>query len=140
MFSCTSGGTPSGGSDTPRPTTATPTFSPLPNIYSSALTVAISSTTNGASIFYTTDGTSPSAASMLYDGPITVSVTTTFKAIAQASGYAESTVATGIFTITGSGAIDGLHVVGNQIQNVNGQEVRIHGVNRSGTEYACIQG
>lgn len=36
--------------------------------------------------------------------------------------------------------IDGLHVVGNQIQNAAGQEVRIHGVNRSGTEYACIQG
>jgi len=140
MFSCTSGGTPSGGSDPPRPTAATPTFSPLPNGYSSALTVTIASATNGASIFYTTDGTSPSAASMLYAGPINVGVTTTFKAFAQASGYADSTVATGIYTITGSGGIDGLHVVGNQIQNVNGQEVRIHGVNRSGTEYACIQG
>ncbi len=69
MFSCTSGGTPSGGSDPPGPIAATPTFSPLPNGYSSALTVTIASATNGASIFYTTDGTPPSAASMLYAGP-----------------------------------------------------------------------
>jgi len=140
MFSCSSGGTSSGGSDTSGSTTATPTFSPLPNLYSSALTVAIASATNGASIFYTTDGTTPSAASMLYASPVAVSVTTIFKAIAKAPGYADSPIATGTYTITGNGGIDGLHVMGNQIQNVNSQEVRIHGVNRSGTEYACIQG
>src|SRR4051812_39276621 len=37
-------------------------------------------------------------------------------------------------------AISGLHVVGNQIRNGAGQPVRLLGVNRSGTEYACIQG
>jgi len=140
MLSCTNGGTSPGKSGTQGPTAATPIFSPLPNSYSSALTITISSATNGASIFYTIDGTSPSAASTLYVGPITVSATTTFKAIAQAFGCADSNVATGIYTIAGSGSIDGLHVAGNQIQNINGQEVRIHGVNRSGTEYACIQG
>ena len=140
MFSCTSGSTPPGESNTTQPTTATPTFIPLPNSYSSALTITISSATNGASIFYTTDGTPPSAASTLYVGPITVSATTTVKVIAQALGYADSTVATGIYTIAGNSNIDGLHVAGNKIYNVNGQEVRIHGVNRSGTEYACIQG
>ena len=140
MLSCTNGGTSPGKSGTQGPIAATPTFSPLPNSYSSALTITISSATNGASIFYTIDGTSPSAASTLYVGPITVSATTTFKAIAQAFGCADSNVATGIYTIAGRGSIDGLHVAGNQIQNINGQEVRIHGVNRSGTEYACIQG
>ncbi|MGQ0700043.1 MAG: cellulase family glycosylhydrolase [Panacagrimonas sp.] len=34
----------------------------------------------------------------------------------------------------------GLRVVGNQIQNSNGQSVFVHGVNRMGTEYQCIQG
>jgi hypothetical protein len=33
----------------------------------------------------------------------------------------------------------GLHVVGNQIQNDAGQTVVLHGVNRSGTEYKCVQ-
>ncbi|GAC1402074.1 MAG: hypothetical protein NVSMB65_19300 [Chloroflexota bacterium] len=37
-------------------------------------------------------------------------------------------------------AIVGLHVVGNQLQNAAGDMVVLHGVNRSGTEYACIQG
>jgi hypothetical protein len=40
----------------------------------------------------------------------------------------------------GPAAISGLHVVGNQIRNGAGQPVRLLGVNRSGTEYACVQG
>jgi hypothetical protein len=34
----------------------------------------------------------------------------------------------------------GLHVVGNQLLDGNGKPLRLHGVNRSGTEYACVQG
>src|SRR5947209_257958 len=37
-------------------------------------------------------------------------------------------------------SMSGLHVVGNQIENGSGQAVRLLGVDRSGTEYACIQG
>ena len=37
-------------------------------------------------------------------------------------------------------AITGLHVQGNGIVNSSGQTVRLLGVDRSGTEYACIQG
>ena len=49
--------------------------------------------------------------------------------------------AVAVVTVSGVGSgIEGLHVVGNQIRNAAGQEVRIHGVNRAGTEYACIQG
>jgi endoglucanase len=33
----------------------------------------------------------------------------------------------------------GLHVVGNQIQDSAGNPVVLHGVNRSGTEYKCVQ-
>src|SRR5215213_8255617 len=40
----------------------------------------------------------------------------------------------------GPAAISGLHVVGNQIRHGAGHPVRLLGVNRSGTEYACIQG
>jgi hypothetical protein len=39
-----------------------------------------------------------------------------------------------------TGATKGLHVVGNRIVDAAGRTVRFHGVNRSGTEYACIQG
>src|SRR5262245_50428708 len=34
----------------------------------------------------------------------------------------------------------GLHVVGNHIENADGATVILSGVNRSGTEYRCIQG
>jgi endoglucanase len=34
----------------------------------------------------------------------------------------------------------GLHVVGNRLVDASGRRVRFHGVNRAGTEYACIQG
>lgn len=37
-------------------------------------------------------------------------------------------------------SMSGLHVVGNQITNGDGQVVRLLGVNRSGMEFACIQG
>jgi len=39
-----------------------------------------------------------------------------------------------------SGALSPLHVAGNQLVNASGQSVQLLGVNRSGTEYSCIQG
>jgi endoglucanase len=40
----------------------------------------------------------------------------------------------------GSGAAPALHVSGNKLENASGAQVVLHGVNRSGTEYACVQG
>jgi hypothetical protein len=54
---------------------------------------------SGAAIYYTIDGTSPTPASNLYTGPLTVSSTTTLKASAVASGYSNSAGASGTFTI-----------------------------------------
>jgi N-acetylneuraminic acid mutarotase len=81
------------------PQTATPTFSPAAGTYISALSVAISSATTGATIYYTTNGTTPTASSTVYSGPITVSSTETLEAIATASGYSTSPVATAVYTI-----------------------------------------
>ncbi len=65
------------------PTAAAPTFSPVAGMYTNAQTVTIASTTSGASIHYTTDGTTPSAtAGTLYAGPVAIGATTTLKAIA----------------------------------------------------------
>ena len=78
---------------------ATPTFSPAPGTYASTQTVSLASTTSGASIYYTTNGTTPTTASTLFTTPISVSATTTINAIAVASGYTNSAVATGVYTI-----------------------------------------
>jgi hypothetical protein len=81
------------------PTAATPTFSPPGGTYSSAQSVTISDTTPGAAIHYTTNGSTPTASSPVFTVPISISSTTTLKAIATASGYNNSAVASTTYTI-----------------------------------------
>ena len=79
--------------------TAAPTLSPAAGSYMGAQTLTIADVTPGAVIYYTTDGSAPSAASMLYTGPFAVNATETVTAIAIATGYAGSAPAAGIYTI-----------------------------------------
>lgn len=90
-----------GGSGTPPPpppAAATPSFWPIPGSYSPTQ-VTISDSTAGAAIYYTTDGTIPTAASARYTTPVSLSSTSTLQAIALASGFSESAVASGSYTI-----------------------------------------
>ena len=81
-------------------TVATPTFNPPAGAYSSTQSVTISTTTGGALIRYTTDGSTPtSAAGTVYSGPVSVSSNMTLKAIAYESGMTDSAVASGNYTI-----------------------------------------
>lgn len=73
---------------------ATPTFSVSGGTYTTAQTVTISDTTPGAAIYYTTNGTTPTASSSVYSTPLAVSSNQTIEAIAIASGYPTSAVAT----------------------------------------------
>jgi len=82
---------------------AAPSFSPAPGAYGSAPSVAITTSTSGASIRYTTDGSTPSeTAGTIYSGPIFTRSTTTLKAIAYASGYIDSAGASGTYSIGSS--------------------------------------
>ena len=82
------------------PTAATPTFSPAPGTYTSTVNIALANTTSGATIYYTTDGSTPTTSSTKYTGAIAVATTTTIKAIAAASGFNNSAVASGTYTIS----------------------------------------
>jgi len=81
-------------------TAATPTYSPTGGTYSGAQTVTISDTTSGATIYYTTNGTTPTTSSTHYTGAISVATSETVEAIAAASGYNNSSVGTAGYTIT----------------------------------------
>jgi hypothetical protein len=82
-------------------TVAAPSFSPGAGTYTSSQTVAITTTTGGASIRYTTDGiTMPTeTVGTLYSGPVLISATDTLKVIAYEAGMTDSTVTTGLYTI-----------------------------------------
>ena len=76
-----------------------PTFSPAAGTYTTSQSVTISDATAGTTIYYTTNGTTPTTSSTDYTGAITVSATETLEAIAVATGYTTSAVATATYTI-----------------------------------------
>ena len=80
------------------PTCATPTFSPAAGTFYEAQNVTISST-DGATIYYTIDGATPTKSSSVYTSAISVSETTTIKALAVKDSYNDSEVATATYTI-----------------------------------------
>jgi hypothetical protein len=81
-------------------TAATPVIGPNAGTYTSAQNVTINDSTSGATIYYTTDGTTPTSSSPVYSGSFVVSGTTTVQAIAVASGYSNSAVASATYTVS----------------------------------------
>ena len=79
---------------------AMPAFSPAAGTYNSAQAVIISDATSNATIYYTTDGTTPTASSTRYTAPITVSSTETLEAIAVAPSDSNSAVASAAYNIS----------------------------------------
>jgi legume-like lectin family protein/chitobiase/beta-hexosaminidase-like protein len=83
--------------------TAGPDLSPAPGTYTTAQSVALSDTTVGATIYYTTDGTTPTHGSKVYATPIPISTTTTINSIASAPGLGDSGLSSGTYTISTGG-------------------------------------
>lgn len=81
------------------PTCKTPTFDPEDGTkFSETLDVEIACSTDGADIYYTLDGTTPTSNSTKYTAAITLSETKTIKAIAIKDGANNSTVASATYT------------------------------------------
>ena len=79
-----------------------PVFSPAPGTYTDKQVVSMSTSTLGAVIVYTTDGSTPSCVNehgTLYSGPILITRDTTLRAMACALLRAESLVTTGHYVI-----------------------------------------
>ena len=86
-----------GGSQTQA--VATPTFSPSAGAVAEGTVVTISSSTNGATIYYTTDNSTPSASNGIQGKTVTINSATTIKAIAVKEGMDDSEIAEASYTI-----------------------------------------
>jgi hypothetical protein len=87
------------GFGTTKRAVATPTATPpAPATFASTESVTLSTATAGADIYYTVDGSTPTTASTKYTTAISLSATTTIKAIAVKEGLIDSAVFSGTYT------------------------------------------
>jgi sugar lactone lactonase YvrE len=100
--------------------TPAPVFSILPGTYFVSQTVAFIEALSGATVYYTTDGSTPTASSTPYAGPITVAESQIINAIAFSPGYQPSSVARGVYSITAVSSPEILTVAGDGILGYQG--------------------
>ncbi|HEV2397944.1 MAG TPA: IPT/TIG domain-containing protein [Candidatus Sulfotelmatobacter sp.] len=89
------------------PQAPAPSFSPPGGTYATAQLVTISDTLSSGSstIYYTVDGSMPTTASSVYNGPLSISANTVLRAIVAASGYSASPVTSATYEIGGPGYV-----------------------------------
>lgn len=80
---------------------APPVISPNGGNYIEGQQVSMGTSTPGASIFYTLDGSAPTSSSNLYSGKFVISKSTTIKALSVKSGLRNSPVQTAVFVVGG---------------------------------------
>ncbi len=79
------------------PTCAMPTFDPAAGIFTDPVNVTISSATDGAVVYYTTDGTDPDENSTQFTTPINITATTTVRARAYCDGMNPSIITSALY-------------------------------------------
>lgn len=97
---------------------ARPVLSPAAGFYGGAQSVSITTTTPGATIRYTLDGSLPTAASTAYTGPINVSATTVVRAAAFAPGLPPSFVETNTYFINSNHTVAVLSIAGDDLNDL----------------------
>lgn len=106
---------------------ATPTFSPAAGAVAEGTTVTISSTTEGATIYYTVDGTTPTTEST-QGTTVTINEAKTIKAIAVKEGYLNSEVGTAAYTIMPAATTIATILADNEITSSNTKNYSVAGV------------
>ena len=82
-------------------TVATPIITPSGGTFTGPVPISMQDSTSGASIYYTTDGSSPTQSSTLYyDGAISLTKSAVIKAKAFKTGYTPSSEASASLTVT----------------------------------------
>jgi len=138
------------GGNTPDVTTVSqPVFSPEEGSYTNQVVVSMTSATEGATIYYTTNNANATVQSNVYEGPITLTETTTLKAIAVKDGTTSyQTIAT--YTITdgqgGETPAEGMIAFGNQLfgtsydGSLKGDELRDYSGTQNGVTVTYSKG
>lgn len=80
-------------------TVAAPVISPMGGNFNAPVTISLSSDTIGATIYYTTNGSTPTPFSTSYTAPFTISSTTLVKALAVKTGMLNSTITSATFNV-----------------------------------------
>ncbi len=111
---------------------ATPSFSVAAGEVTEGTSVEITCATEGASIYYTLDGSEPTTASTLYTAAIVINEAKTIKAIAVKDGMDNSSVATAEYTIKAPfvPADNAAYFVAPQFTEVEGTKL----INNDGSE------
>ena len=81
------------------PTVATPVIAPNGGTIFKEQAITLSCNTEGATIYYTIDGTEPTVSSTKYEGEFTLSASATVKAIAVKEGCNDSQVVSATYTV-----------------------------------------
>jgi len=98
---CGGAASSSTSSTTPPPAqqfVATPSIQPAGGTFSAAQSISITDATPGATIYFTTDGSAPTASSSVYSTPLSLNSAATIKAMASASNYSNNPVASSAFS------------------------------------------
>jgi hypothetical protein len=88
------------GLDIVAPLVTAPTITPNGATFTDSVSITIQTSTSGAAIYYTTDGSTPTQSSTMYSAPITLASSAMLKAKAFKSGYTASTVASASFSLS----------------------------------------
>jgi hypothetical protein len=96
------------------PLASEPTISPMPGTYTVPQTVSLSDSTAGATIYYSTNGSTPTTSSNAYKAPFQVASTRTVRAMAVAPGYQQSATAAAAYflpvpVVIGLSAVDDMY-------------------------------
>lgn len=110
---------------------ATPTFNLDEGSYHTPQSVIISCTTPLAQIHYSTDGSTPTSFSAIYDGPIQIDTAITLKAKAFKNGWTDSETVSCNYVIVPAGVVyvpGGTFTMGNTRGGGNSNELPTHSV------------
>jgi hypothetical protein len=122
------------------PKAEAPVFTPDQIFISDPTPISLSSSTPGARIYYTTDGTTPTSNSILYADPIMLTDETKLKAVAVADYYSFSKVSTRTFRPRIIPIVGCYGLEPNSSTSVKFQEMREAGFthNLDGTSYLSV--